>query len=45
MRNLRRARVSSLNIDPSIKQKLIEVLGENEIVYIEQYYEKIRVIL
>ncbi|MGC9169561.1 MAG: hypothetical protein ACP5HD_02300 [Thermoproteus sp.] len=45
MKSLKKVRVSSLNIDPAIKQKLIEVLGENEVVYIDPYNEKIRIIL
>ncbi|AEA12151.1 hypothetical protein TUZN_0659 [Thermoproteus uzoniensis 768-20] len=47
MKSLKKVRVSALNIDPSIKQKLIEVLGENEVVYIDPdpYNEKIRIIL
>lgn len=45
MKSLRKVRVSSLNIDPEIKRKLIEVLGENEIVYLDITDECIRIIL
>lgn len=45
MRSLRKVKVASLNIDQNIKQKLIEILGENETVYLEINEKFIRIIL
>ncbi len=45
MKSLRKVRVSSLNIDETIKRKLIEILGENEIVYLDIVDDRIRIVL
>lgn len=45
MRSLRRVKISALDIDREVKEKLIKVLGENEVVYIEIINEKIRIII
>lgn len=45
MKSLKKVKVSSLNIDQTVKQKLIEILGENEVVYLDIIDDHIRIVL